>query len=58
MLHTLPKDILVKLVETVQKDYCTYIVVHYEGYIDTFDNEEALKEYLLDHLCMKNRTKI
>ena len=59
MLHTLPKDILVKLVETVQKDYCTYLVAHYEGCdqvsIDTFDNEEALKEYLLDHLCMKNK---
>ena len=59
MLHTLPKDILVKLVETVQKDYSTYLVARYEGYgevsIDTFDNEEALKEYLLDHLCIQKR---
>ena len=59
MLHTLPKDILVKLIETVQKDYCTYLVAHYEGCgqvsFDTFDNEEALKEYLLDHLCMNNK---
>ena len=61
MLHTLPKDILVKLIETVQKDYCTYLVAHYEGCgqvsIDTFDNEESLKEYLLDHLCMNNKPR-
>ena len=60
MLHTLPKDILVKLVETVQKDYSTYLVARYEGCgevsIDTFDNEEALKEYLLDNLCMEKRS--
>ena len=54
MLHTLPKDILVKLVETVQKDYSTYLVARYEGYCEvslyTFDDEQSVKTYLIDIL--------
>jgi hypothetical protein len=57
MLHKLSKDLLVKLVETIQKDYSTYLVLRYEGYgevsVDTFDNEESVKEYLIDILYMK-----
>ena len=60
MLHALPKDLLVKLIETMQKDY-KYLIVHYEDdgerSVTICDDDEDFKWYLFGQLCVNYRKK-
>ena len=52
-LYDLPKDILVKLISTIKSQDKYYVVrMHFRDgyYIETFDNEEELKKYLIEDI--------
>ena len=60
MLHTLPKDLLVKLIETLQKDY-KYLIVYREEdgerAVTICDDDEDFKLFLFVELCSNFRKK-
>ena len=52
-LYDLPKDMLVKLISTIQgQDKYFLFRMHFRDgyYIETFDNEEELKKYLIEDI--------
>jgi len=53
-LYDLPKDMLIKLISTIksQDKYFVVRLYHTYGdyYIETFDNEEELKKYLIEDI--------
>jgi len=52
--YDFPKDILVKLISTLQEGNRYFVFRMYykdaEYYIETFDNEEELKKYLIEDI--------
>ena len=62
-LYDLPKDMLIKLISTLQEDiekenkyYVVRLLYKYgEYYIETFDNEEELKKYLVEDIEEKSK---
>ncbi len=55
-LYNVPKDLLVKIIETIQKEYEKYILIEttpYDTRFREFDSEQKLKNYMLEMLSRR-----